>query len=292
MTCLVFGCGYLGERVARRWRAAGRRVYVVSRSAARAEHLAAAGYEPLVADVTQPAGWPNWPRADCVLFAIGHDRKAAASQREVYVEGLRGVLHALPPETGTFIYISSTGVYADLAGAWVDENTPPKPQRAGGMAVWEAEQVLLSHPLSRRAVILRMAGLYGAERLPQAELVRKGLPIPADADGWLNLIHVEDATQAVLAAEQFALAHPDRLPRVWLIADGQPCQRREFYRAMAAALAAPEPRFSPPAPGSGAAARSLGNKRVSNRRMLEELRVQLAYPSYKQGVATVPPPNA
>ncbi len=285
MTGLVFGCGYLGSRVARAWRATGRSVYVVTRSARRAEELAAAGYMPLVADVTQPAGWPSWPLCDAVLFAVGYDRGGGRSQREVYVDGLRAVLDSLPAALGTFIYVSSTGVYGDLGGAWVDEETPPRPQRAGGKVVWEAEQVLLGHSLARRAVILRMAGLYGGERLPHIELVRKGLPIPAAAEGWLNLIHVEDAAAVVLAAESFACRNRETLPRVWLVSDGHPCRRREFYAAMAAMLGAPEPRFAPVLEGSGAAARASGNKRISNRRMLEELGVHLKYPSYTAGVS-------
>jgi nucleoside-diphosphate-sugar epimerase len=130
-----------------------------------------------------------------------------------------------------------------------------------------------------------MAGLYGAERLPHLELVRHGLPIPAEAEGWLNLIHVHDAAAAVLAAEAFACRHPGVLPRVWLISDGHPCRRREFYEAMAEALGAPAPRFVPPMPGSGAAGRAMGHKRICNRRMIEELGVRLEYPSYRAGLA-------
>lgn len=284
MTGLIFGCGYLGSRVARAWRAAGHSVYVVTRTARRADELAVAGYIPLIADVTQPAGWPSWPLSDAVLFAVGYDRGSGRSQREVYVDGLRAVLDSLPAQTGTFIYVSSTGVYGDLGGAWVDEETPPRPQRAGGKVVWEAEQVLLGHSMARRAVILRMAGLYGCERLPHIELVRKGLPIPAKAEGWLNLIHIEDAAEVVLAAESFACCNRERLPRVWLVSDGHPCRRREFYAALAAMLGAPKPRFAPVLAGSGAAARASGNKRILNGRMIEELGVQLRYPSYKAGI--------
>lgn len=287
MTRLVFGCGYLGARVASAWRDAGHRVYVVTRSAERAAHLAEAGFLPLVADVTQPTAWPCWPRADTVLFAVGFDRSAGRSQREVYVDGLRAVLDALPADTGGFIYVSSTGVYGDMGGAWVDEQTPPKPERAGGKIVWEAEQILLAHPLGGRATILRMAGLYGGERLPHLELVREGLPIPAEADAWLNLIHVEDAAAVVLAAEAWARQHSGSLPRAWLVSDGTPCRRREFYAAMAAALHAPAPRFAPPLAGSAAASRALGDKRISNRRMLADLGVRLAYPSYKAGLAAL-----
>ena len=79
---------------------------------------------------------------------------------------MRNVLAALPAETGRLIYISTTGVYGPADGDWVDEVTPPDPQREGGRASLAAEQVLAAHPLGQRSVILRLAGIYGPGRVP------------------------------------------------------------------------------------------------------------------------------
>ncbi|MEM6654366.1 MAG: NAD-binding protein, partial [Planctomycetota bacterium] len=139
---LVIGCGYLGERVAKRWRDAGDRVTVVTRNADRAASLPAGGYRAIVADVTDPATLVNLPAAETVLFAVGYDRSAGPSINEVYAEGLRNVLSALPETTGRVIYISTTGVYGNAGSDWVDEQTPTEPQRDGGKASLAAEEAL------------------------------------------------------------------------------------------------------------------------------------------------------
>jgi nucleoside-diphosphate-sugar epimerase len=124
MRRLVFGCGYLGGRVAQHWLAAGGPVFAVTRSAERAAKWAQQGLRPILADVTRPETLSGLPVADTVLYAIGYDRRSAASRQEVSVEGLRHVLAALPSQTGRIVYLSSTGVYGSVAGDWVDEDTP------------------------------------------------------------------------------------------------------------------------------------------------------------------------
>src|SRR3954471_3111309 len=121
MTKLVFGCGYLGERVARKWREAGHAVVVVTRSDARANEFRQAGYEAIVADVTQPETLTRLPVAETVLFAVGFDRASKHSIQQVYADGMSNVLAALPSATGRLIYISTTGVYGPADGGWVDE---------------------------------------------------------------------------------------------------------------------------------------------------------------------------
>src|SRR5262249_33563731 len=139
MTKLIFGCGYLGERVAHRWRAVGDEVTIVTRSRDRADQFRAAGYQVAVADITQPATLTNLPAADALPFAAGFDRVPNQSIDAVYAGGIRNVLAALPADTGRFIYISTTGVYGDAAGDWIDEVPPPNPQREGGRASLLAE---------------------------------------------------------------------------------------------------------------------------------------------------------
>jgi len=156
MTKLVFGCGYLGERVARRWLDAGHDVVVVTRSLERAEQFMQQGSGAIVADVTQPETLVGLPAADTVLFAVGYDRSAGRSIADVYAGGVRNVLSALPSDSGRFIYISTTGVYGDAGGDWVDEDTPSDPQRDGGRASLAAEQALAKSPFASRGIVLRL----------------------------------------------------------------------------------------------------------------------------------------
>ncbi|HEV3025499.1 MAG TPA: SDR family oxidoreductase [Pirellulales bacterium] len=283
MVRLVVGCGYLGSRVARRWHNAGDEVFVVTRSAGRAAALAAEGYRPLVADVTESETLGGWPVADTVLYAVGFDRQASMSIEQVYVEGLRHVLAVLPVPKGRFIYISSTGVYGGNDGAWVDETTPCRPTRSGGRASLDAEQVLLAHPLANRAVILRLAGVYGPGRIPRLAALLAGEPITAPRNGYMNLIHVDDAVEAVLAARH----QPIALPRTYLVADGKPVRRHEYYAELARLAGGPAPHFVEPPADSPAAQRASADKRIDNARMLAELAISLRYPSFRDGLAAI-----
>ncbi|HEX3727696.1 MAG TPA: SDR family oxidoreductase [Pirellulales bacterium] len=282
MTKLIFGCGYLGQRVARRWRDLGHLVVVVTRHDPRARSLALEGFSPLVADVLRPETLVHLPAADSVLYAVGFDATAGASAENVFVGGLRNVLQALPAQTHKFIYISSTGVYGQSQGEWVDETSPCRPERERARACLAAEELLAAHPLGARAITLRLAGLYGPGRIPNATQIQRGQPITAVRDGFLNLIHVDDAVEIVLAAEGRA-----RVPRTYLVSDGNPVERGAYYDELARRLHAPAPQILAPPADSPAAARASSDKRVKNARMVAELGVALRYPSYREGLAAI-----
>ena len=285
---LIFGCGYLGRRVAALWRAAGEQVCAVTRSGARAKEFALQGIEPIIADVTDHTSLAGkLPAADTVLYAICHDRAAGHSMREVYVEGLQNTLAALAPETDKFIYVSSTGVYGNFGGAWIDEAAHCHPDREGGRVCLAAEQLLTAHPLKSRVIILRMAGIYGPGRVPRRKELISGDPIAAPEHGWLNLIHVDDAAKIVLAAETHAAQENVESPQVYLVSDGHPVQRGDYFRELARLLSAPPPRFIPPAEHSPAFERAAGDKRIRNAQMLADLPVALQYPSYREGLAGI-----
>lgn len=280
MHALVFGCGYLGSRVARRWRDAGHLVWVVTRRAERAGELAAAGLRPIVADVTRRESLAALPTADVVLYSVGRDRSSGQSLHEVYSEGLTHVLAALRENVGRLVYTSSTGVYGQSDGESVDEDSPCQPRREGGRACLAAERVLAAHELGARAIVLRLAGLYGPGRLPYAAQLRAGEPIAASGEGWLNLVHVDDAAEAVLAAAERVVP-----PRVLLVSDGQPVRRRDYFAELARLCGGPPPRLVDAPAGSHRAARELGNKRIDPTRSLRELGLTLRYPSYREGLA-------
>lgn len=281
-TKLIFGCGYLGLRVARRWRDAGHEVHAVTRSMARAERLREEGIRPYVADVTQPSTLAGLPVAETILYSIGFDRTSGRTMHEVYVDGLKAALDAIPDASGRIVYISSTSVYAQQDGEWVDESSPTEPTRQNGIDCLAAEQALRNHRSGARAVILRMAGLYGPGRIPRRETLLAGEPIAAAAEGFLNLIHIDDAASVVLAAETTA-----RLPSLYVVSDGQPVPRREYYEELARQLGAPSPKFTAPPDDAPAAARATTDKRICNARLLAELRPVLACPSYREGLAAI-----
>ena len=276
---LVVGCGYVGERLALRWSKRGDVVHVSTRRAERAERFLALGLHPLVMDVTHPC--ESLPEVDTVVFAVGFDRSSGKQIDEVYVRGLENVLDACPPSVRRFIYVSSTGVYGDADGEWIDEDSECRPNRAGGKACLAAEGRLRNHPvLGDRAIVLRLAGIYGPERLPQVASLRSGEPLRVAADAWLNLIHVDDAVGVIDACVGNRVAPPMTL----CVSDGSPVLRGDFYRYLAERLALPAPKFEPPEPGSSRAERARGSKRISNERLVKSLGYQFQHADYRSGL--------
>jgi nucleoside-diphosphate-sugar epimerase len=241
--------------------------------------LAREAVRPIVADVTQPSSLQDLPDADTLLYAVGYDPADGTSRSAVYVDGLRAVLDAVSPQVRRVILVSSTGVFSEQGGGWVDEASACQPSRESGRALLAAEQALAAHRLGACGIVLRLAGIYGPGRLPRRAELASGEPLPVAAGEYVNLIHVEDAAATVLAAEARAQS-----PRTYLVSDGHPVERREYLAELARQFGLPPPSFRDPLLGESVARRS-GDKRVSNARMLAELQVKLAYPTYRQGLA-------
>jgi nucleoside-diphosphate-sugar epimerase len=233
------------------------------------DNLRSLGIEPIVGDVTDPASL-KLPAVGTVLYAIGLDRSAGKSMREVYLGGLTNVLDALSAPR-RFIYVSSTSVYGQSSGEWVDEDSATEPADENGRIVLECERLL--HSRLPSAIILRFAGIYGPGRMIKRVAIEKGEPLAVDADKVINLIHVEDGARAVIAAVERG-----RPGSAYNVADGQAVTRREFYTEMAQIVGAPPPQFQ-----SFAGERT--NRCIINRRMLAELGVELRYPDFRAGLA-------
>ncbi|MEQ8838492.1 MAG: sugar nucleotide-binding protein, partial [Lacipirellulaceae bacterium] len=247
------------------------------------------GYETIVADVTEPESFGELPEVESVLFAVGYDRTSDHSIDKVYSQGVANVLAALPASVEQFVYISTTGVYGDAGGEIVDETTPPDPQRAGGKASLAAENHLASSRLSRQAAVLRLAGIYGPGRIPYLEKLQAGEPIAAPSEGWLNLTHVDDAARVVVAVDHWLSGRAASAARLetFIVSDGSPLIRGDYYREVARLIGAPEPKFAEPDADSPAAARAASNKRISNSKLMETIEVNLKYPSYREGLAAI-----
>ena len=276
-TRLVVGCGYLGTRVAARWLAAGDRVVAVTRRHERATELAALGLEPIVADVTSPA-FPaagSLPDAATIFWAVGFDRGSGTTPRDVHVGGLGRLLDSLSGMPRV-ILSSSTGVWGDEDGRIVTEATPAYPTREAGRVLLEAESMLRVHPRGP-GVALRFAGLYGPGRLPRIADLRAGRPIAADPDSWLNLVHVDDAAEIV----RLVAAAPNPRP-MYVVSDGRPVLRRDWYGRLAALSASPAPSWDPAAPRIRGA-----DKRVDPALVFRDLPISLAHPDALAALAEI-----
>jgi nucleoside-diphosphate-sugar epimerase len=252
------------------------------------------------ADVTQPETLtclreifaPSGSRIESLLYAVGYDRTAGGPDiHSVYAGGLRNVLTALPESVDRAIYISTTGVYGTAGGGWVDETTPTDPQRDGGKASLAAEEILRAHPLGKRSAILRLAGIYGPGRVPYLDKLRAGEPIAAPSEGWLNLIHVDDAARIVVGIDRWLAERSESDgPHLFCVSDGSPAVRGDYYAEAARLIGAAPPRFTTPAADSPAAARAGADRQVSNAKLrawMSAAGISLAYPSYREGLAQI-----
>jgi nucleoside-diphosphate-sugar epimerase len=282
MSRLIIGCGYLGKRVALHWQN-DQQLFVTTRSQERAAEFAAVGWQPLVGDITKPESLPTCPTdVRTVLIAVGFDRSNYESADQVYVQGLKNVLTWLPESLERIIYVSSTGVYSQADGSWIDESAPTQPTRDSGKACLAAEQLLQTSKFADRSIILRLAGIYGPDRLPRLKQLAAGEPLGAVAEGWLNLIQVEDAARIIVNAETDVPP-----PELLLVSDGNPVLRRSFYEELARLTDSPPPVFQVPEQGTTTAARGSTDKRVSNERLIDKLNPAFRFPSYREGLAAI-----
>ncbi len=268
---LIVGCGFLGLRVAQLWQGQGGTVAAVTRSPTKGAELASRGVQPVIADLMRPETLNTLPATSCVLYCVGYDRTSSCSKADLYIDGLAHVITALKGRMDRCVYVSSTSVYGQDDGSWIDETSSTEPTAEGGRICWTAEQQLRQQ--IETATILRMSGLYGPDRmLARVEQLRAGEPIDGNPEAWLNLIHGDDAARACVAA--LTAPHPGP---VYLVSDDRPVTRREYLSALAEDARAPQPQFSV-RPTSQNMPQGL-NKRCRNDRVKRELSLEWLYPT-------------
>jgi nucleoside-diphosphate-sugar epimerase len=282
-SCLIAGCGYVGRRLAQRMRPAWR-VVALARSPGSVAALCAAGIETITADLD-------------AVHLTGDLQSVADGAAIAYL--------APPPESGTgdsrmdrflaalgearptvFLYMSTTGVYGDAAGAAVDESSPIAPSNDRSRRRVAAEHVTRAWCEMRgvRWVVLRVPGIYGPHRLPLERLQRGEPALEPAAAGPGNRIHVDDLVTVCVAA----LERP--ASGIFNVGDGDHSSTTAFLQVTAelAGLPAPElvtlaearERVSP-----GMLAYLVESRRVETSRMREGLGVTPRYATVAAGVA-------
>ena len=274
---LIFGCGYVGSRVATLARDRGDTVFATTRDPNKAKCLAGQGFTPVLADWSNSCTLARLPDVDRVLVAVSYDRRSNEDRYESQVGGFARLLQNLDPNVNV-CYLSTTGVFHQTDGSWVDETSPTRPTRDGGRAHLDAESLLWRMRPHAKSCILRLAGIYGPGRIPRAADVIAGRPIASPERGYLNLIHVDDAADAVLASWNPSAA------RLYVVADDEPMLRSNFYREIAKQTHSPEPTFVSPPEDSQKSFRSETNKRIWNRKLKRELLPRLKFPTYREGL--------
>lgn len=258
---LIAGCGDIGSRLAsllppEQWQVSGMR--------RRVERLPE-NIAPIKADLLDRNTLKAVDRAwDGVIYQATPDQRTPEAYRQAYVSGLENLLARIQPER--LLLVSSTSVYGQDEGQWVDEDSPTEPGRFSGRILLDAEA------LARAAggIVVRFSGIYGPGRDYLLRQVRSGqATCRADPPQWTNRIHADDCAGV--------LAHLLRLPSPherYCASDNRPVARSEVLDWLAERLGQPQPRRTASGGGQG--------KRVSNQR-LRASGYDLIYPDFRHG---------
>ncbi|WP_028955760.1 SDR family oxidoreductase [Sulfitobacter sp. 20_GPM-1509m] len=276
-TLLSFGHGYSAQALAAVLIPQGWRVIGTTRTAEKAEAIAATGVEPLV----WPGGdvMPALAEATHVLISAG-----PTADGDPVLNELREAIASKASDLEWLGYLSTTGVYGDHAGDWVDEETPLTPTTKRGQMRKDAEEAWRAIP-GLPLHIFRLAGIYGPGRGP-FEKVRQGTARRIIKQGQVfSRTHVEDIAQ-VLAA---SIARPAP-GTAYNVCDDDPAPPQEVIAHAATLLGLPVPPAIPIEQAEMTPmARSFyaESKRVRNERIKTALGVRLRYPTYREGLAAL-----
>ena len=223
---LILGCGYLGSRLAEAADHSEFTVDALSRNADTCRALQDLGVDRVLQSDLADTGWHGQVNpADyaAIVLCVGSAQSDQQGYRESYLDGTRSLIAwAQKDFHGKILYTSSISVYGDADSAWVDETTSPLPESWRGAIILESEQ-LLSRAFPRQSLIFRLGGLYGPGRNRFLRTREQSNPNPF-SEHYLNLIHVQDAAEALL--------HAIRLPNtghsLYNLTDNHPVKRSEL----------------------------------------------------------------
>lgn len=279
---LVIGCGDVGMRllplVRQRFR-----VFALTSNAGRCDELRRAGAVPIVGDLDRPE---TLKRLAGLAHYVVH---LAPPPPDGELDRRTRRLAAMLPAGGRVVYVSTSGVYGDCAGELVPETRPVAPRNGRAQRRVDAERVL--RDWARRSgsqlAILRVPGIYAADRLPLRRL-QQGTPalLPAD-DVFTNHIHADDLAQVVALA-----LFRGRGGRVYHAVDDSRLKMGDYFDTVADAFGLPRPPRLPRAELQAQVSPMLlsfmsESRRLDNRRLRQELGVRLRHPDVAEAVAAM-----
>ena len=279
---LIAGCGYVGQRLAQRLQAQFDVTGLV-RSSQRVAELEHAGIRAIAIDLDRVRAGVAIPERldqEAILYLTPPPVLGESDLRlDRFLQ-----LATVPPLT--FVYMSTTGVYGDTAGAVVDESSAVKPRTDRARRRVSAEEMTRVWCNERRVrrVVLRVPGIYGPQRLPMERLQHLEPVVREREAGINNRIHVDDLVEACARA----IANPEARG-VYNVTDGQPFSSTAFINLVAKAAGLP----APPQVSMEEAQLTFSperlsflneSRRVSNERMLKHLGVVLKYADVEKGI--------
>ena len=284
----ITGCGYIGERIASHYRAAGAEVTCMVRSSEHGERLATAGYATIVANLDPDISNPPLNLAGQIVFyLVPPPGGGIVDSRAVHFISL--LAEGAPP--AKIVYLSATSVYSADGGEPVREDSAAVPESAMGKRRLNAETVFLDYGAATDVpvVILRVSGIYGPGRLPLMQ-ISQGQPLLREEEsGPSNRIHADDLTAISVAA-----AERGKRGDIFNVSDGNPSSMTSYFNACADALGLPrQPQVSISEARQVMSPLMFSyvsqSRVVDNRKMVTDLQVKLRYATLAEGLtASVP----
>ncbi len=277
MRVLILGCGYVGLPLGQALVGQGHEVHAVRRRPDTLDELEAAGLHPHAADLTRRETLDTLPGSfDWILHTASSSRGDADVHRAVFVDGTENLIDwlTITKAHSRLLFTSSTSVYPQTDGGWVDEECPDKPVAGTGKNLAVAEEMFLEWPAG--ATVLRVAGIYGPGRgYLYRQFLKDEAMLDGDGNRWLNMIHRADVVGAILCAME-------NEPGIYNVADDEPVTQHDFFAWLSELLGKPMPPAGSRAPGK----RARTHKRVANER-LRALGWQLKYPTFREGYSAL-----
>lgn len=268
---LIVGCGDVGSTLGVMLAAQGCKVYGLRRNPSRlpAELLA------IAADFSDPGSLCALPRdIRTVFYTAASDGRSEDAYRLAYCNGLENILAAMREQDirpRRLLFTSSTSVYGQRDGEWVDENSATEPAGFAGRVILEAERIV--HESGIPAAAVRFGGIYGPGRGWLTRTVREGAPCIAEPPLYTNRIHRDDCAGVLAHIGALGSCAP-----VYVAVDCDPAPQCEVMRWIAERLGVPEPKRmnAQDVPGSR------GSKRCRNAALLET-GYEFLYPTFREG---------
>ena len=290
---IILGCGYLGRAVAAKARQSGWKVTALTRNPETADVLRSSlGIEVHVGDLAKST-WHDAldPTNASVLNCVSGGGGGVDGYARSYREGMQSlVAWAQRGVPRTVVYTSSTSVYPDAGGDWVDEDGPNANSPRANILL-EAEAVLeraVASGVLPSATVLRLAGIYGPGRHYLVDQVKAGSRVlPGGGDCFLNLIHRDDAADAIVKALEAGAAGFRRFN----LSDGHPATKATIVAWTAKQLGLPVPSFDPEKRSERQLRRSSPfdaeppNRRIANTRICDALSWQPVWTDFRAGYA-------
>lgn len=281
----IMGCGDIGRRVARLYQNEGTKAIGWVRSEESLQLGLAQGLAMRKGDVDRGSYFSIFALDEALVYWFMPPQPTGETD-----DRLRRFLKGMDAAPRKIVLISTTGVYGDCEGRWIDENEPLKPVAARAKRRADAEAALQEWAARFRGdtVILRVPGIYATDRLPLERLLR-GEPVLNAAEApWTNRIHADDLAMVCKRAMEVA-----PFDAIYNATDGHPSTMTDYFNQVADFAGLPRPpqvsmEQAQAAMSAGMLSYLQESRRIGNSKLLSELGVSLQYPSLADALAAFP----